>query len=198
MVSLRLFTLAPYLRTRGYQTPSAYHTSRVFIWSKKYIRWVPYVHLKGYEMVRHPYEPSERSIRAHSLSSLHRSSRAAKCIPIDVAGTSPPIPSNACDVREVAHGRSAMRAMPWLIHCPHVLHNLMPGQCLPRCERVSELTDVICRLFNAVPIMMLFLHARIANIARALEHRTICPAGRSCIRWRSSSRSANARHQHGS
>ena len=68
--------------------------------------------------------------------------------------------------------------MPWLIHCPHMLHDLnehrlMPGQCLPHYERISELTDVICRLFRAVPIIMLFLHARMANMARALLQRTI-------------------------
>lgn len=51
-------------------------------------------------------------------------------------------------------------------------------------------TDVICRRLSGVPIMMLILHARIANMARALEQRTICPAGRSWRRWRSSSRSA--------
>lgn len=56
----------------------------------------------------------------------------------------------------------------------------------PRPQR----TDVICRRLSGVPIMILILHARIANMARALEQRTICPAGQSWRRWRSSSRSA--------
>jgi hypothetical protein len=30
---------------------------------------------------------------------------------------------------------------------------------------------------SGIPIMTLFLHARIANIARALEQRTIWPVG---------------------
>ena len=57
--------------------------------------------------------------------------------------------------------------------------------------RTTTHTEVICRLLSAVPIMTLRLHARIANMARALEQRTIWPAGRSCIRCSSSSRSAS-------
>ena len=46
-------------------------------------------------------------------------------------------------------------------------------------------------LVNVFPIITLFLHARMANIARAFVHLTICPAGLepSERRWRSCSRS---------
>jgi hypothetical protein len=53
----------------------------------------------------------------------------------------------------------------------------------------APLTDVICALLSGIPTITLFRHARIANIALALEHRTICPAGLSCKRLIISSRS---------
>jgi hypothetical protein len=58
-------------------------------------------------------------------------------------------------------------------------------------QQIGEdaLTAVILCKFNGVPTMTLFLQALIANIARALEHRTICPPGRSRIKWMTSSKS---------
>jgi hypothetical protein len=44
------------------------------------------------------------------------------------------------------------------------------------------LTKVICCLFKGIPTMTLFLQALMANIARAFEHLTICPTGRSLIK----------------
>ena len=86
-----------------------------------------------------------------------------------------------------------MGAVPWLIHSTHVLYNLNDTEeavyrqnplCLnTSCELTKIVrTDVICRRLRGVPIMILFLHARMANMARALEQRTIWPVGRSCMR----------------
>lgn len=51
------------------------------------------------------------------------------------------------------------------------------------------LTEVICETVNGMPTMTLFLQALMANMARAFEHRTICPPGRSRNRCITSSRS---------
>lgn len=86
-----------------------------------------------------------------------------------------------------------MGAVPWLIHSTHVLYNLNDTEeavyrqsplCLNTSYELTRIvrTDVICRRLRGVPIMILFLHARMANMARALEQRTIWPVGRSCMR----------------
>lgn len=69
-----------------------------------------------------------------------------------------------------------MRAVPGLVHTSHVPHDLGDGVGsvgVLRWSRVASQTVVICWVVNDVPTMMLFLQARIANIARALLHRTI-------------------------
>ena len=49
-------------------------------------------------------------------------------------------------------------------------------------EHRRKRTVVIWVLSSAVPIITLRLQARIANMARAFEQRTIVPLGRSCKR----------------
>ena len=89
-----------------------------------------------------------------------------------------------------------MGTVPRLIHCSHVPYDLLVSDEHPhylintRQEDINEKrTDAIRDLSSGIPIITLRLHARIANMARVLEHRTIVPFGRSWIRWMSSSRS---------
>lgn len=96
------------------------------------------------------------------------------------------------DIRQVPHCGAPMRAIPRLVHRSHVPDNLGEKDSqftVPHGPVRLQPTPVIWLLLSGIPIITLFRHARIANIARALEQRTIWPAGWSRIRWMSSSRS---------
>lgn len=96
------------------------------------------------------------------------------------------------DVCKMPHRRAPMRAVPGLVHRSHMLDDLYIAirPSAVNITQMRELTEVIWLLFKGLPTITLLRQALIANIARALEHLTICPAGRSCIRCSSSSRSA--------
>ena len=79
------------------------------------------------------------------------------------------------DIYQMAHRRPPMRAIPRLVHRSHVPDNLRESACQRAGAMGASkiLTDVICLCCKGIPTITLFLHARIANIDRALEQRTI-------------------------